>query len=74
MEFKAKVLFYQKQFLELDYESRRPYDWVVLQLNLRKGDSRTYKKALKCNFDYDFGKDKERPIRIAGYPDLCKDF
>ncbi len=58
----------------MDYITRKVCDWVVLELNLLKGDNRTYEKALKCNFDYDFGKDKERPIRIAAYPDPCKDF
>ena len=58
----------------MDHKTRKVCDWVVLELNLLKGDNRTKSKALKCNFDYNFDQEKEKMIKIAGYPDPRKDF
>ena len=54
----------------MDYQKRKPFDWVVLELNLEENDIRTRInfKLIGCNFDYDFEKEKDSKIIIAGYP------
>jgi hypothetical protein len=64
-----------EMYLKASKRDRLPYDWAVLQLFPHNRDPRiTKNKMLTCNFDYDFKKEENGMIKIAGYPNENEDF